>query len=130
MNDLRLWAVDFFYDSPLANRDSAVTAYAAWFDYDFGPNLVRNIGVNNPASDVIPELSSFNGAGNAYPLIGTGTTNASGIGAQANIVAAGLGTSQPAALKLSIKTSRRSRYNWRISSTQSCGPFKAAVAAT
>eukprot|EP01037_Dinobryon_pediforme_P006024 gene6023-6097_t len=53
----------------------------------------------------------------------------SGIGAQANIEPSGLGTIQPAACSPRISTSRRSRYSSRISVTQSCGPFSAAVAA-
>jgi hypothetical protein len=36
--------------------------------------LVRNIGANNPATGVDPDEASFNGPGNAYPLVGTGKT--------------------------------------------------------
>ena len=72
-NDMLLWAVDGFADIPLGHEGrTAVTAYAAMFKYDFGPNTVRNMGANNPARDVAPGQGSFNGAGNAYPIIGTG----------------------------------------------------------
>jgi hypothetical protein len=75
LNDLRLWAADVFLDLPLGEKGhTAVTAYAALFGYDFGPNSVRNIGVNNPARFVDPEEASLNGPGNAYPIVGTGQT--------------------------------------------------------
>lgn len=75
LNDLKLWAADVFLDLPLgADRHTAVTAYGAFFDYDFGPNSVRNIGVNNPARFVDPDEGSLNGPGNAYPIVGTGQT--------------------------------------------------------
>lgn len=75
LNNLKLWAVDVFLDLPLSTeRQTAVTAYAAIYDYDFGPNSVRNIGVNNPARFVDPDEGSLNGPGNAYPIVGTGRT--------------------------------------------------------
>ena len=75
INDLKLWAVDFFLDLPF-NRDkrNALTVYAAYYNYDYGPNLTRNIGVNNIATISDPNLASFNGPGNAYPVLGTGNT--------------------------------------------------------
>jgi hypothetical protein len=73
-NDLELWAIDVFLDLPIDPGNTAVTTYAAFYNYDYGPNLVRNIGANNPASGVDPDEASFNGAGNAYPLVGTGKT--------------------------------------------------------
>ncbi len=73
--DLKLWAIDVFADIPLArDKRTAVTVYAAFFDYDAGPNALRNLGVNNPAKFVDPAQASFNGPGNAYPLTGTGQT--------------------------------------------------------
>ena len=53
-----------------------------------------------------------------------------GIGAQANMDPSGHGMSHPACASPLISTSRRSRYNVRICSTQSCGPVSAAAAAT
>ena len=67
-NDMVLWAVDFFLDKPLNHRQkTAVTFYAGYFNYDFGPNYIRNTGVNNPANGVDPSAASFNGPGNAFP---------------------------------------------------------------
>ncbi len=72
-NDMNLMAMDLFYEHPFDPVEkNAFTAYLAYFYYDFGPNFVRNIGVNNPAAFVDTDLASFNGRGNAYPIIGSG----------------------------------------------------------
>ncbi|MEM0999930.1 MAG: porin [Bacteroidota bacterium] len=39
-NNVRLLAVDAFYDHPLGENGSALTAYAVWYNYDFGPNYL------------------------------------------------------------------------------------------
>lgn len=63
---------DLFYDTPInKEKGTAVTAYAAFIDYDFGPNYLRNGGAMNPANGV-NEQGTFNGPGNNAPLIGTG----------------------------------------------------------
>jgi hypothetical protein len=73
--DLKMWAIDVFADIPLGEeKRTAVTAYAAFFDYDAGPNALRNLGPNNAAKFVDPAQASFNGPGNAYALVGTGQT--------------------------------------------------------
>jgi hypothetical protein len=70
---MRLLAVDAFLDMPTrAGRTDAITAYVAYFNNDFGPDFVRNLGVNNPANGVVAGQGSFNGAGNAFPIEGTG----------------------------------------------------------
>lgn len=75
-HDINLFSVDTFFDMPIGNKDKkmAVTAYGAFYSYDFGPNYLRHVGIMNiGASD-----PSFNGAralsgvGNAQPMIGTG----------------------------------------------------------
>jgi hypothetical protein len=74
-DDQVLFGVDTFLDLPLGKRGLALTAYASLLLYDFGPNFVRNIGALNPSTglqDGAP--SSFNGAGNALPTVGTGST--------------------------------------------------------
>lgn len=64
--------VDIFVDYALnPDKKNAVTAYAAYMNYQFGPDYIRNAGVFNVANGVGPN-STFNGAGNAFPLIGTG----------------------------------------------------------
>ncbi|WP_437371066.1 porin [Maribacter litoralis] len=72
-HDLRLLAADIFLDLPLqADNGNVLTVYAAYFNYDFGPNYIRNTGVNNPIVDSSPGQVSFNGSGNAFPVVGTG----------------------------------------------------------
>lgn len=66
-HQMLLLSADAFLDLPLnKTKGTAFTAYAAYYNYDFGPNQVRNIGILNPASG--------GGAlrGNAFPLLGTG----------------------------------------------------------
>lgn len=69
---LQQFAVDVFYDSYLnKEKQNAITAYAAYLNYDFGPNYIRNVGAMNTANGT-NGYSSFNGTGNNIPLIGTG----------------------------------------------------------
>ena len=72
--DLNHWAIDLFYDAPInKTNNEAITSYFSYVNYDFGKNYIRNIGANNPATGV-NENVSFNGQGNAFPMIGTGKT--------------------------------------------------------
>lgn len=68
---LYLASVDFFLNLPVSKKH-AWTFYTAYFFYDFGPNFIRNIGVNNPVIRYDETSASFNGAGVAFPIIGTG----------------------------------------------------------
>ncbi|MDH3655583.1 MAG: hypothetical protein OEN21_15050 [Myxococcales bacterium] len=66
-------SADFFVDLPLkAKNGGALTAYAVYYWWDFGPNNLRNIGVMNPGD--IGSGTSLNGRGNDYPMLGTGNT--------------------------------------------------------
>ena len=71
-HDIKLFGADVFYDAPIdTTTNTALTVYGVYYNYDFGPNYVRNIGILNPGT------GSFNGIdnslrGNALPLIGTG----------------------------------------------------------
>ncbi|MCG8321473.1 MAG: hypothetical protein MI921_18360 [Cytophagales bacterium] len=74
-HDMHLTAVDFFMDLPLnSSKKTAMTLYAAFFRYDFGPDYIRQIGANNPANGVNTGLGSFNGRGNTFPISGTGNS--------------------------------------------------------
>lgn len=71
--NLLLWAADVYLDFPLkGDRGDAITAYAGYFNYNFGDNYLRNIGPMNPSDGVIPGQGSINGSGNGAPIIGTG----------------------------------------------------------
>lgn len=73
-----LFAVDAFLDYPFGEGDNkmAVTAYGVFYSYNSGPNYVRNIGIASVAglatgAAAVP--ANFNGAGSAYPTVGTGS---------------------------------------------------------
>lgn len=69
---LKQFGIDVFYDSYLdKTKQNAITAYVSFLNYNFGPNYIRNAGAMNTANGVNGN-ASFNGAGNAFPLIGTG----------------------------------------------------------
>lgn len=70
-NDMVLLGADVFYDKPLSAH-TALTAYGAFTNYDFGAGYLRNLGVNNPANGIAPGYP--NAPGNAFPAIGTGNT--------------------------------------------------------
>jgi hypothetical protein len=71
---LNLVALDVFYDKPLnKGNGTAITAYGSISYSDYGKNYIRNLGVMNPANG-INENGSFNGSGNSFPIIGTGST--------------------------------------------------------
>lgn len=66
-------SVDAFLDLPFgADRKTALTLYASYNYMNFGNNFIRNIGIDNPANGTIASEASYNGSGNAVPLIGTG----------------------------------------------------------
>ncbi|MDN3687578.1 hypothetical protein [Cyclobacterium jeungdonense] len=72
-DDLGLLAFDVFYDQPLNQKTgTALTAYASLHVDNYGKDYIRNLGVMNPTNGVVPGQGSFNGAGNAFPMIGTG----------------------------------------------------------
>lgn len=66
-HDILALGVDAFLDMPLSGG-GAFTGYGVYYHYDFGPNHLRNIGIMNVGAGG----TSFNGAGNAYPSIGSG----------------------------------------------------------
>jgi hypothetical protein len=69
---LQQFGVDVFYDSYLnKDKQNAITAYASFLNYDFGPNYIRNVAIMNTANGK-NSSASFNSYGNGVPLIGTG----------------------------------------------------------
>ncbi|WP_210515606.1 hypothetical protein [Hymenobacter terricola] len=73
-HDIKLFGADVFYDAPVdTTSNTALTLYGVYYNYDFGPNYVRNVGVLNPGSNtVVGSPGPANLYGNALPLIGTG----------------------------------------------------------
>jgi hypothetical protein len=69
--DFKNWAIELFYDAPIDTEEgTAITSYLGYFDTDFGPNYIRNLGANDYTSGG----TSFNGSGNDFPMMGTGNT--------------------------------------------------------
>ncbi|WP_404986511.1 hypothetical protein ACI513_05385 [Chryseobacterium sp. M5] len=74
-DDMKSFAVDLFYDAPLnKEKGTSISAYGMAMHNNYGPNYVRYVGTNNPATSVDVTQASLNGAGNAMPVIGTGNT--------------------------------------------------------
>ena len=75
-HDIKLFSADIFLDLPVGKKENkmAVTGYSVLYDYDFGPNYLRNVGIMNIGS-VDPNFTgnrAIAGAGNAQPTIGSG----------------------------------------------------------
>ena len=75
-HNINLYALDVFADLPIGNKEKkmAITAYSVYYNYDFGPNYLRNIGIMNTAI-ADPNFAGarpITGVGNSQPMIGTG----------------------------------------------------------
>lgn len=72
-----LFAGDVFLDMPVGKKESkmALTAYSVLYDYDFGPNYLRNLGIMNEgvADPNFTGDRALAGPGNLQPMIGSGT---------------------------------------------------------
>ncbi len=71
---MNLWAVDVFLDYALnKEKQNAITFYGGYFNFDFGPNYIRTLGVMNDATGSNnSNVNKFSGFGNAFPMFGTG----------------------------------------------------------
>ncbi len=75
-HDIQLFAVDAFVDMPLgASKKMALTAYSVFYLHNWGPNYYRTVGIMNAgtADPAFTGTRSQTGAGNARPLLGTGS---------------------------------------------------------
>ncbi len=75
-NDILHVAADVFWEKPInKEKNTMFHLYAAAYFANFGPGYLRNVGIMNVSAGVAgnPSELSFNGTGNAEPLIGTGT---------------------------------------------------------
>jgi len=75
-HDIALYAIDAFADLPLGNAKNkmALSAYAGFYNYNFGPNYLRNLGIMNIGSNDPNFIGdkAIAGAGNLQPMIGSG----------------------------------------------------------
>jgi len=72
--DMLLWSADAFLDYAIdREKQTALTVYACYSDYDFGPNYSRSLGVMNAVNaSNAPTINKFSGYGNAFPMFGSG----------------------------------------------------------
>lgn len=70
--DYKNFSAELFLDTPISEKNDAITAYLGYFYTDFGRNFIRNVGANDLAD--AQGGSTFNGNGNDFPMMGTGHT--------------------------------------------------------
>ena len=75
-HDITLLSADVFVDMPIGKPEKkmAITAYSVFYNYDFGPNYLRNLGIMNVGT-VNPDYTgerALAGPGNFQPTMGTG----------------------------------------------------------
>jgi hypothetical protein len=72
-----LFALDVFADLPFGSKEKkmAFTGYSVYYNYDFGSNYIRNIGIMNTsvADPGFTGTRPITGVGNSQPTIGTGS---------------------------------------------------------
>ncbi|MDW8345360.1 MAG: porin [Bacteroidia bacterium] len=72
-HNMQLFGIDTFLDLPLnKEKGTAVTAYLAYMNYNFGQNYIRSVGIMNEGVAGLPGALR-QGGGNADWRIGTGT---------------------------------------------------------
>ena len=70
--DYKNFSSEIFIDTPLSEKNNAITINLGYYYTDFGREYIRNSGANSITS--VSSNDFFNGGGTAYPLIGTGDT--------------------------------------------------------
>lgn len=76
-HSINLFAADVFADLPFGDKEKnmAITAYSVFYNYNFGPNYMRYVGIMNEgtANAAVPSASrALEGAGNSRAMMGTG----------------------------------------------------------
>lgn len=65
---------DVYIDMPLnKEKGTALNFLATYYNYDFGTNYIRNVGILNLHATPPPTDQSWAGGGNSQPTIGTGS---------------------------------------------------------
>ena len=92
-----LWSAAVYYDAPInKEKNTAHSAYAGYFNYDFGKGYLRYNGIMNPANGLKAGYPSGS-QGNAFPMFGTGKIFYVQIGylMRADLLGEGKGTLMP-----------------------------------
>lgn len=70
--NMQLWSAALYYDAPLnTDKGTALSAYAGYYDLDYGRGYLRYNGIMNPADGGV-SLPAAGSQGNAFPMFGTG----------------------------------------------------------
>jgi len=95
---MNLFSVAMYYDAPInTEKGNALSAYAGYFDYDYGKGYLRYNGIMNPANGS-SNTAAINGSwGNAFPMFGTGNIVYAQVGYlfKKNLLGEGNGTLMP-----------------------------------
>jgi hypothetical protein len=106
--NLKLFSVALFYDAPLSKeKGTALSAYAGYYNTNYGKNYLRYNGIMNPASGLSNGPAS-NSQGNAFPMFGTGNVGYAQLGylLMKDLFGKGNGTIMPYASVMSAKYDR------------------------
>lgn len=80
-HNMNLWSVALYYDTPLnTEKGTALSAYAGYFDLNYGPGYLRYNGIMNPADGIVGGPGVGASQGNAFPMFGTGQVIYSQVG--------------------------------------------------
>jgi len=72
---MTLFGMDVFYDAPInTEKGTAFSGYAAFSNNEFGPAYLRTNNAMNISNGTSPAPANLSGPGNAFPMLGTGTT--------------------------------------------------------
>lgn len=70
-HNMNLFSAAIFYDAPVnAEKGTAISAYAGYYNLDYGKGYLRYNGVMNPANGTTGPIAAS--VGNAFPMFGTG----------------------------------------------------------
>jgi hypothetical protein len=73
-NDQVCFGADVIFEKPInKEKGTMFHALATYYNYNFGANYLRNIGILNEHTTAPASATSWAGGGNAQPTIGTGS---------------------------------------------------------
>jgi hypothetical protein len=107
--NMNLFSAALFYDAPLnTEKGTALSAYAGYFNTNYGKNYLRYNGIMNPASGTTTTGLPGNNQGNAFPMFGTGQVIYAQVGYlfKKDLFGEGNGTLMPYASLMSAKYDR------------------------
>lgn len=108
--DMKLWSAALFYDAPVnAEKGTALSAYAGYYNLDYGTNYLRYNGAMNPANGLATGSQYIAGStGNAFPMFGTGQVLYAQVGylLKKDLLGEGNGTLMPYASLMSANYDR------------------------